>query len=146
VTLSSIRSKPNLVGSVLDAEGNWTAEEGRYKKSELCKEHDLDVSYFAKVSSNHGAEFLQPRDLRKLDSLTPNLVPLILTRRTCILISMLHVRALIKPDRVIVFDTAGTVESEVQRRFKWHLERHVKAGLKANIDEHEEEGMSYEHR
>ena len=84
--------------------------------------------------------------MRKLDSLTPNLVPLILARRTCILISMLHIRALIKPDRVIVFDTAGTVESDVQRRFKWHLERHVRAGMKSSMDELEEEGMSYEHR
>ena len=84
--------------------------------------------------------------MRKLDSLTPNLVPLILTRRTCILISMLHIRALIKPDRVIVFDTAGTTESEVQRRFKWHLERHVQAGIKANAEGCEEEGLSYEHR
>jgi len=92
------------------------------------------------------AEALKPRDLRKLDSLTPNLVPLILTRRTCILLSMLHIRALIKPDRVIVFDTAGTVESEVQRRFKWHLERHVRAGLRANVEDQEEEGLSYEHR
>ncbi|CAD6578699.1 MAG: magnesium ion transporter [Tremellales sp. Tagirdzhanova-0007] len=106
--------------SILDAEGNWHAEEGRYKKTEL--------------------------DLRKLDSLTPNLVPLILTRRTCILISMLHIRALIKPDRVVIFDTAGTVESEVQRRFKWHLERHVRAGLKIGAEESEEEGLSYEHR
>ena len=88
----------------------------------------------------------QPRDLRKLDSLTPNLVPLILTRRTCILISMLHIRALIKPDRVIVFDTAGSTESEIQRRFKWHLERHVRAGLKASAEDVEDEGMSYEHR
>ncbi|OCF41425.1 magnesium transporter [Kwoniella heveanensis CBS 569] len=98
--------------SVLDAEGNWTAEEGRYKKTELCREHDLD-----------------PRDLRKLDSLAPNLVPIILTRKSCILISILNIRALIKPDRVIVFDIAGTQENEVQRRFKYHLERNIKAGL-----------------
>lgn len=58
---------------------------------------------------------------------------------------MLHIRALIKPDRVIVFDTAGTQESEVQRRFKWHLERNVKAGLKDDV-EHDEEDLPYEHR
>nr|XP_019042402.1 magnesium transporter [Kwoniella bestiolae CBS 10118]OCF21332.1 magnesium transporter [Kwoniella bestiolae CBS 10118] len=97
--------------SVLDAEGNWTAEEGKYKKSELCREHDLD-----------------PRDLRKLDSLAPNLVPIILTRRTCIIISMLHIKVLIKPDRVIVFDNNEIhQESETQRRFKYHLERNIKA-------------------
>ena len=59
---------------------------------------------------------------------------------------MLHIRALIKPDRVIVFDIPGNVENEVQRRFKRHLERHIRAGLKSNLDEHEEESMPYEHR
>jgi magnesium transporter len=65
---------------------------------------------------------------------------------------MLHVRALIKPDRVIVFDTAGSAESEIQRRFKWHLERNIKAGVACEGEEkdadatEEEIGLSYEHR
>lgn len=91
----------------------------------------------------------QPRDLRKLDSLQPNLVPLILTRRSCILISMLHLRVLIKPDQVIVFETAGSVESEMQRRFKWHLEKNVRSGLMSleEADKAEDIGiLSYEHR
>lgn len=64
------------------------------------------------------------------------------------LISMMHIRALIKPDRVVVFDTAGTKESEVSRRFKWHLERNIKAGLsvKGEEDEDGEAVLSYEHR
>ena len=92
----------------------------------------------------------QPRDLRKLDSLTPNLVPLILTRRSCILVSMLHIRALIKPDCIIVFDSAVSTESEISRKFKWHLEKNIKAGIAAREDlelESEEEiGLVYEHR
>ena len=88
----------------------------------------------------------QPRDLRKLDSLSPNLVPLILSRRKCILVSILHIRALIKPDRVIIFDTAGTVESDVQKRFKWHLERNIKAGLKAGEEGDDQTFLDYEHR
>ncbi|WVR05459.1 hypothetical protein IAU60_002475 [Kwoniella sp. DSM 27419] len=117
--------------SILDSEGEWRAEEGRYKKTELCREHDLD-----------------PRDLRKLDSLAPNVVPIILTRKSCILISMLNIRALIKPDRVIVFDTAGTQESEASRRFKYHLERNIRAGLGVDrgVEGGEEELLSYEHR
>ncbi|WWD01221.1 hypothetical protein V866_008162 [Kwoniella sp. B9012] len=121
--------------SVLDAEGNWTAEEGKYKKSELCREHDLD-----------------PRDLRKLDSLAPNLVPIILTRRTCIIVSMLHIKVLIKPDRVIVFDNSEIQESDTQRRFKYHLERNIKAGLgiQTSVDngskDCEEAVLCYEHR
>jgi magnesium transporter len=30
-------------GSIIDSNGEWRAEEGRYKKTELCREHDLDV-------------------------------------------------------------------------------------------------------
>jgi len=33
-----------MAGSILDSEGNWTAEEGKYKKSEICRDHDLSVS------------------------------------------------------------------------------------------------------
>lgn len=31
-------------GSILDSKGNWTVEEGSYKKTDLCRAHDLDVS------------------------------------------------------------------------------------------------------
>jgi magnesium transporter len=62
---------------------------------------------------------------------------------------MLHLRVLIKPDRVIVFETAGTMESEVQRRFKWHLEKNVRSGVRMmeEIDHEDDLGvLSYEHR
>jgi magnesium transporter len=91
----------------------------------------------------------QPRDLRKLDSLHPNLVPTILSRRTAILINCLHIRALIKADRVILFDSAGTKESEIQGRFRWHLEGNVVRGLSPNSDGGEDQpggGLVYEHR
>jgi magnesium transporter len=62
---------------------------------------------------------------------------------------MLHLRVLIKPDRVIVFEQAGAVESEVQRRFKWHLEKNVRSGVKApeDADCEDDSGLlAYEHR
>ena len=62
---------------------------------------------------------------------------------------MLHIRALIKPDRVIIFNHAGTVESEIQKRFKWHLEKNVRAGYNAKHhaeDSEDEIGLAYEHR
>jgi len=61
---------------------------------------------------------------------------------------MLHLRVLIKPDRVIVFENAGTVESEVQRRFKWHLEKNVRSGVKPleEVDHEDAMLLSYEHR
>jgi hypothetical protein len=33
----------DVEGSIIDSNGEWRAEEGRYKKTELCREHDLDV-------------------------------------------------------------------------------------------------------
>ncbi|KAL1413465.1 magnesium ion transporter [Vanrija albida] len=130
----------NLHCSILDSNGNWTVEEGSYKKTDLCRAHDLD-----------------PRDLRKLDSLTPSLtptlVPVILTRRTCILISILTFRALIKPDRVIIFEAPGTEESETTREFKRHLQSNIRAGLLPEHERHEYSEhhdhhleLNYEHR
>ncbi|BEI81877.1 hypothetical protein CcaverHIS002_0210370 [Cutaneotrichosporon cavernicola] len=118
--------------SILDANGNWTAEEGTYRKMDLCRAHDLD-----------------PRDLRKLDSLVPSLVPIILTRRSCILISIQHIRALIKPDRVIIFNTPGAEDSEAAKRFKAHLQANVRSGLAPKHEERvdgEDYGLPYEHR
>jgi hypothetical protein len=53
------------------------------------------------------------------------------------------VRALIKPDKVILFDVPGSQESEAQRRFKMHLERNVKAGQAAAgaLDEEQARAM-----
>lgn len=75
-------------------------------------------------------------------------MPVILTTRSCILISILHLRALIKPDRVIIFNPPGYQESEAARRFKEHLQQNVRAGLNSNHggDGEEEMGLPYEHR
>ncbi len=40
---------------------------------------------------------------------------------------MLHVRALIKADSVIVFDPAGSSDSTLKERLLWHLQGNLKA-------------------
>jgi magnesium transporter len=69
----------------------------------------------------------QPRDLRKLDSLQPNLVPTILSRRSAIIVNMLHVRALIKADMVILFEPAGMRSNKLRDRLLWHMQANIKA-------------------
>jgi magnesium transporter len=69
----------------------------------------------------------QPRDLRKLDSLQPNLVPTILSRRSAIIVNMLHVRALIKADTVILFDPSGMKSNKLRDRLLWHMQANIKA-------------------
>ncbi|KAJ7676465.1 Mg2+ transporter protein cora-like protein [Mycena rosella] len=95
--------------TVLDAEGNVKTISGQFKKSDLCAEHRLN-----------------PRDLRKIDSRVPNLVPTILVRKEAILINILHIRALVKADTVILFDTYGSADSRLHSVFLYHLEHNLK--------------------
>ncbi|CCD25105.1 Mfm1p NDAI_0E02880 [Naumovozyma dairenensis CBS 421] len=64
---------------------------------------------------------LLPRDLRKIEKSKGNdLVPSLVTRRKSILISLLTVKALIKPDMVILFDSIGngiTLNSRANNSF-----------------------------
>ncbi|EIW51629.1 Mg2+ transporter protein cora-like protein [Trametes versicolor FP-101664 SS1] len=96
--------------TVLDAEGSVTTISGQFKKSDLCSEHRLN-----------------PRDLRKIDSRIPNLVPTILVRKEAILVNILHIRALVKADTVILFDTYGSADSRLHSVFLYHLEHNLRA-------------------
>ena len=77
--------------------------------------------------------------MRKIDSRVPNLVPTILVRREGILVgygstqalrifiilsqvNILHIRALVKADAVILFDTYGSADSRLHSVFLYHLE------------------------
>ncbi|KAI0253371.1 Mg2+ transporter protein cora-like protein [Lactifluus subvellereus] len=82
---------------------------GQFKRSDLCTEHRLN-----------------PRDLRKIDSRIPNLVPTILPRREAILVNVLHIRALVKADAVVLFDTYGSSDSRLHSVFLYHLEHNLK--------------------
>ncbi|KAF2635058.1 cora-domain-containing protein [Massarina eburnea CBS 473.64] len=86
----------------LDEHGSVTMVSGEFKKSELIAKYGL-----------------LPRDLRKIDS---SILPNILIRPTAILINLLHIRALIKHNRVLVFDAYGTTDSKSQSLFMYDLD------------------------
>ena len=71
---------------------------------------------FSLTSLQYG---LLPRDLRKIDS---SLVPHILIRESAIIINLLHIRCLIKADRVLVLDAYGSTDSYTQSVFMYDLE------------------------
>ncbi|THU96005.1 Mg2+ transporter protein cora-like protein [Dendrothele bispora CBS 962.96] len=95
--------------TILDAEGNVKTISGQFKKTELSAEHQLN-----------------PRDLRKIDSRVPNLVPTILIRKTAFLVNILHIRALVKADTTVLFDTYGSADSRLHSVFLYHLEHNLK--------------------
>ncbi|KAH1621458.1 magnesium ion transporter [Aspergillus fumigatus] len=95
-------NEPRLRCTEFDKNGNVTLVNGEFKKSELIAKYGL-----------------LPRDLRKIDSST---LPHILVRPSAILINLLHLRVLIKHDRVLVFDAYGSTDSYMQSLFVYDLE------------------------
>ncbi|PYH79870.1 cora-domain-containing protein [Aspergillus uvarum CBS 121591] len=95
-------NEPRLRCTEFDSNGNVTLVNGEFKKSELIAKYGL-----------------LPRDLRKIDSST---LPHILVRPSAILINLLHLRVLIKADRVLVFDAYGSTDSYMQSLFVYDLE------------------------
>ncbi|WFD31962.1 Inner membrane magnesium transporter MRS2 [Malassezia sp. CBS 17886] len=110
--IGTTQISPNILlrCTVLDSHGTIKTISGLFRKTELC--------------SHHG---LEPRDLRKIDSRVPNLVPTILARRSGILINILHIRALIKPDAVLLFDSYGQTDSRLHSAFVYNLEYNLRS-------------------
>ncbi|KAK5129017.1 hypothetical protein LTR85_000350 [Meristemomyces frigidus] len=98
--------KPNnelkLRCTEFDENGNVTLVNADFRKSELIAKYSL-----------------LPRDLRKIDS---SVLPHILVRPSAILINLLHLRCLIKHNRVLVFDIYGSTDSYAQSLFMYDLE------------------------
>ncbi|KAL8644304.1 MAG: hypothetical protein Q9210_007320, partial [Variospora velana] len=86
----------------INENGDVTLVNGEFKKSELIAKYGL-----------------LPRDLRKIDS---SLLPHILVRPSAILINLLHLRVLIKNDRVLMLDAYGTTDSYAQSVFMYDLQ------------------------
>ncbi|KAF3159771.1 magnesium ion transporter [Orbilia oligospora] len=83
--------------------GNVVSTSRDFKKTELCTKHGL-----------------LPRDLRKLESKV--IVPHILVRRNSILVNLLHIRALIKANAVLLFDVYGSTDTYTQSVFLYDLQ------------------------
>ncbi|KAL8684748.1 MAG: hypothetical protein Q9218_008155, partial [Villophora microphyllina] len=86
----------------INENGDVTLVNGEFKKSELIAKYGL-----------------LPRDLRKIDS---SLLPHILVRPSAILINLLHLRVLIKNDRVLMLDAYGSTNSYAQSVFMYDLQ------------------------
>lgn len=99
--------------TVFDPHGNVSVVSGEYKRSELLSKHGL-----------------LPRDLRKLDIGVSSLVPSILVRDKSILVNLLHIRALIKANQVLIFDAFGSTDSKTQSLFYYDLEHKLRHGSK----------------
>ncbi|KAK3935601.1 hypothetical protein QBC46DRAFT_397092 [Diplogelasinospora grovesii] len=93
---------PRLRCTEVDGNGEVIMVDGEFKKSELIARYGL-----------------LPRDLRKIDSSN---LPHILVRPSAILLNLLHLKVLIKHDRVLLFDVYGSKTSYPQSAFMYDLQ------------------------
>ncbi|KAI5464162.1 cora-like Mg2+ transporter protein-domain-containing protein [Mariannaea sp. PMI_226] len=95
-------SEPRLRCTEVDENGKVILVDGEFKKTELIAKYGL-----------------LPRDLRKIDSSN---LPHILVRPSAILLNLLHLKVLIKHDRVLLFDVYGSKTSYPQSAFMYDLQ------------------------
>lgn len=96
--------------TVFDKNGNTIAVSKKYPKMQFLKDHNL-----------------YPRDLRKIDTSTIDVAPQIMVRPpTTILVNLLHIKALIKEDRVMIFDTSTPEIATKLGLFVYDLESKLK--------------------
>jgi len=93
---------PRLRCTEVDGNGEVIMVDGELKKSELIAKYGL-----------------LPRDLRKIDSSN---LPHILVRPAAIVLNLLHLKVLIKHDRVLLFDVYGSTTSYPQSAFMYDLQ------------------------
>ncbi|PFH55977.1 hypothetical protein XA68_17246 [Ophiocordyceps unilateralis] len=94
--------EPMLRCTEVDENGKVILTDGEFKKTELIAKFGL-----------------LPRDLRKIDSSN---LPHILVRPSAILLNLLHLKVLIKHDRVLLFDVLGSKTSYPQSAFMYDLQ------------------------
>lgn len=97
--------------TVFDSHGNLEAVSTDLKRSDLISKHGLF-----------------PRDLRKIEKIGYNteIAPSISVRKNSVVITLLHIRALIKANTVIIFDDLGSRNSHAQSQFISDLESKLK--------------------
>ncbi|PHH68845.1 hypothetical protein CDD82_231 [Ophiocordyceps australis] len=114
-------SEPRLRCTEVDEGGKVILVDGEFKKTELIAKFGL-----------------LPRDLRKIDSSN---LPHILIRPSAILLNLLHLKVLIKHDRVLLFDVYGSKTSYPQSAFMYDLQGRLQQKPSAGSS-----GLPYEFR
>ncbi|KAG2181458.1 hypothetical protein INT44_008271 [Umbelopsis vinacea] len=99
-----------------DDKGNVKTTAGEFLKSELCIQHGI-----------------LPRDLRTIDTHHVNPKSAILVRSEAILVNLAHIRALIKSDLVVIFDTFGSTNSYNQSIFIYDLQERLRSGNRDSL-------------
>ncbi|KAI3403221.2 MRS2 [Candida oxycetoniae] len=103
--------------TIFDSKGNITAVSKKYPKMQFLKE-------------NH----LYPRDLRKIDTSSIDVIPMIMIRSSnAILVNLLYIKAIIKKNSVMVFDTSNPEVASKLGIFMYDLEQKLKSSSSPSL-------------
>jgi magnesium transporter len=101
---------PSFLGTEFDQNGTVKTTAGEFLKSDFCQHHSL-----------------LPRDLRTIDTYSVYQKPTILVRPEAILVNVAHLKALLKSDMVVLFDTYGSTDSYNQSIFIYDLQERLRS-------------------
>ncbi|CDR39036.1 CYFA0S02e11166g1_1 [Cyberlindnera fabianii] len=110
--------------TVFDIKGNVVAVSKHFPKMKFLQEHGL-----------------YPRDLRKIDTSAVDVVPSIVIRDNCILVNLLHIKALVTADKVMIFDTSDPRAASRLGLFVYDLEAKLKAQNHGWIQQYEHRAL-----
>lgn len=99
-----------MLGTEFDSKGSVKVMSGEFSKSDFCQQHSL-----------------LPRDLRTIDTYSVYQKPNLLVRPEAILVNIAHLKALLKSDTVILFDTYGSTDSYNQSVFIYDLQERLRS-------------------
>lgn len=110
--------------TVFDVKGNVTAVSKHFPKMKFLQEHGL-----------------YPRDLRKIDTSAIDIIPSIVIRDNCILVNLLHIKALVEHDKVMIFDTSKPSAASKLGLFVYDLEAKLKAPSTGWVQQYEHRAL-----
>lgn len=96
-------------GTEFDSKGAVKVIAGEFRKADICQRHSL-----------------LPRDLRGIDTHSSYQKPAILVRSEAVLVNMAYLKALVKSDMVVLFDTFGSSDSYNQSIFIYDLQERLR--------------------
>lgn len=102
-----------------------------------CTTIDIDGSIKSMSKHFPKMDFLKkldlyPRDLRKIDNSSIDIVPTIAVRKNCILVNLLHIKSIIMKDRIMIFDTSDASSIRKIGLFIYDLQDKLKTNINQN--------------
>ncbi|CAK9440144.1 uncharacterized protein LODBEIA_P42440 [Lodderomyces beijingensis] len=104
-TLSSAKSTDNelIRCTIFDGDGHMIVHGKEIAKSEFMKQYHLVPRDFRKLSKHSTTTTTTQSSMHGIE-----LVPSLVTRRQCIMLNLLNIRALIQKDKVTIFDSTAS--------------------------------------